>query len=298
MGISRRELAQAKRFLADPAASLAMLGSYGGIFGALAARKRPHLEIGATARATPVLAPNPSPMTLDGTNTWILAEPDAARCVVIDPGPKDSRHLRHVLKTVTERDLTVAQILLTHGHHDHAAGARRFHEMTKAPVHALDPEHRHGGEGLAEGDVIAVDDLEVHVWSTPGHTDDSLSFWLPGDQAVLTGDTVLGYGTTIVSDLGDYMTSLELLRTYTDEKGIAHILPGHGPVVNDPAAALDGYLNHRKARLKQVENAMAAGATTPREVVEIVYADVDESLWMAAEWSVQAQMDYLKSKTR
>ncbi|WP_344829195.1 MBL fold metallo-hydrolase [Actinocorallia longicatena] len=286
----------ARKFLSEPSAALGILASRGGVFGALAARGRAPVEIGGTERAVSVLARNPSPMTLDGTNTWILAEPGSRRCVVVDPGPNDARHLKRVVKEAAARDLTVAEVLLTHGHHDHAAGAKRFAALTGAPVRALDPAHRLGSEGLAEGDVVEVDGLEIRVWGTPGHTDDSLSFFLAGDHAVLTGDTVLGYGTTIVSSLGDYLDSLDRLRAYTDEVGIAAILPGHGPVVAKPAEALDGYITHRRARLTQIEAALAAGATTPREVVEIVYADVDRSLWPAAEWSVQAQMEYLASR--
>lgn len=295
MGISWREIQAARKFLADPSAGLAMLGSRGGVFGRLAARGLPEVAIGRTERASAVLAVNPSPMTLSGTNTWIVAEPDARRAVVIDPGPNDGRHLRAVLGAVRERGLEVGQVLLTHGHHDHAAGARRFGRMTGAPVRALDPALRHGGEGLAEGDVVELDGLELRVWGTPGHTGDSLSFWLPADGAVLTGDTVLGYGTTIVSDLGDYLESLERMRGYAAEHGIGRILPGHGPVLEEPVKALDAYLGHRRARLEQVRGALEAGAATAREVVELVYADVDRKLWPAAEWSVQAQMDYLAS---
>ncbi|MDX6742599.1 MBL fold metallo-hydrolase [Actinocorallia sp. A-T 12471] len=234
-------------------------------------------------------------MTLTGTNTWILAEPGANRAVVVDPGPNDGKHLRAVLAEVRARGLEVGQILLTHGHHDHAAGAKKFSRMTKAPVRALDPTHRHGGEGLAEGDVIEVGGLELHVWGTPGHTHDSLSFWLPAEGSVLTGDTVLGYGTTIVSDLGDYLDSLQRMHDHAAEHGIDRILPGHGPVLEDPAKTVAAYLGHRRARLEQVRSALEAGATTAREVVETVYADVDRKLWPAAEWSVQAQMDYLAS---
>ncbi|WP_344237277.1 MBL fold metallo-hydrolase [Actinocorallia libanotica] len=255
------------------------------------------MRIGGTERASAVLAPNPSPMTLEGTNTWILAEPGARRAVVVDPGPRDTLHLRKVLRTVRERGMEVGQVLLTHGHHDHAAGARKFGRLAKAPVRALDPLYRYGGEGLREGDVIEVGGLEIRVWATPGHTDDSLSFWLPGDQAVLTGDTVLGYGTTIVSDLGDYLDSLDKLRAHSEENGVARILPGHGPLLEDPVKALDTYLAHRRARLQQVQDALDAGAETPREVVEIVYADVDKALWPAAEWSVQAQIEYLRSRS-
>ena len=144
--------------------------------------------------------------------------------------------------------------------------------------------------------VVEVDGLELRVLATPGHTPDSLTFWLPADQAVLTGDTVLGYGTTVVHRLGDYLGSLERLRAMADTTRV--ILPGHGPKLDDPAGALDGYLAHRRERLEQVEAALAAGARTSREVVEHVYADVDRSLWPAAEWSVQAQLDYLAERGR
>ncbi len=94
MGISLSELKMARLFLADPAPALVTLGSHGGLVGRLAARKLPPVKIGGTERASAVLAPNPSPMTLEGTNTWILAEPGARRAVVVDPGPKDTLHLR------------------------------------------------------------------------------------------------------------------------------------------------------------------------------------------------------------
>jgi glyoxylase-like metal-dependent hydrolase (beta-lactamase superfamily II) len=132
---------------------------------------------------------------------------------------------------------------------------------------------------------------------TPGHSNDSLSFWIPADRAILTGDTVLGYGTTIVEgSLGDYLESLDRLREFAGEASAEAILPGHGPKLDDPLGALDYYLAHRRERLAQVEAAMAAGARTPREVVERVYADVDTSLWPAAEWSVKAQLEYLSER--
>ena len=253
-----------------------------------------------TRRATCVLAPNPSAMTLDGTNTWVVAEPDADEVVVIDPGPRDLRHLRRVADKITESGRRVGLIVLTHGHPDHAAGAGKFAELTGTRrIRALDPRHRLGEEGLTEGDVITVGGLELHVMETPGHSDDSLTFWLPADGAVLTGDTVLGYGTTVVEGkLGDYLSSLQRLREFSERTGASVILPGHGPKLDDPIAALDGYLEHRRRRLAQVEEAVQAGARTAREVVERVYADVDRKLWKAAEASVQAQLDYLRESGR
>lgn len=171
----------------------------------------------ATARAVNVLAPNASAMTLDGTNTWIVAEPDSELAVVIDPGPLDEGHLRNVVDTAEKAGKRVALTLLTHGHPDHAEGAVRFAELTDTKVRALDPALRLGDEGLGAGEVIRVGGLELVVVSTPGHTGDSLCFHLPADQAVLTGDTVLGRGTTVVAHpdgrLGDYLDSLRRLRS-------------------------------------------------------------------------------------
>ena len=164
----------------------------------------------ATERAVNVLAPNASAMTLDGTNTWIVSEPDSDLAVVIDPGPLDDEHLRGVVATAEQAGKRVALTLLTHGHPDHAEGAARFAELTGTRVRALDPALRLGDEGLAAGDVITTGGLELRVVPTPGHTADSLSFHLPADQAVLTGDTILGRGTTVVAHpdgrLGDYLT--------------------------------------------------------------------------------------------
>ncbi|MEU5837767.1 MBL fold metallo-hydrolase [Streptomyces diacarni] len=254
----------------------------------------------ASTRAYCVLAPNPSPMTLDGTNTWIVAEPDSDLAVVIDPGPLDDTHLRNVVATVERQGRRVALTLLTHGHPDHAEGAARFAELTGTPVRALDPALRLGEEGLAGGDVVTTGGLELRVVPTPGHTADSLSFHLPADAAVLTGDTVLGRGTTVVAHpdggLGDYLDSLRALRSLTVDDGVSHVLPGHGPVLADAQGALDHYLAHRAKRLAQVEAAVEAGHRSAHEVVAHVYADVDRSLWPAAQLSVRAQLDYLPER--
>ncbi|MEV4432195.1 MBL fold metallo-hydrolase [Streptomyces sp. NPDC049555] len=252
----------------------------------------------ATDRATCVLAPNPSAMTLDGTNTWILAEPDSDLAVVVDPGPDDEAHLRNVVATAEAAGKRVALTLLTHGHHDHSGGAARFAELTGTHVRALDPGLRLGGEGLGVGDVITTGGLELHVVSTPGHTADSLCFHLPADGAVLTGDTILGRGTTIVAHpdgrLGDYLDSLRRLRLLAVEEGVTTVLPGHGPVLDDARGAVEYYLAHRAKRLAQVETAVENGHRTAPEVVAAVYADVDRALWPAAELSVRAQLDYLE----
>jgi glyoxylase-like metal-dependent hydrolase (beta-lactamase superfamily II) len=249
-----------------------------------------------TERATCLLAPNPSPMTLDGTNTWLIAEPGSPSVVVIDPGPDDEGHLRRVLAAAVAGDRRVARILLTHGHLDHSAGAARLAALSGAPVQAADPAHRLGTEGLAGGDVVTAAGCELRVIETPGHSADSVSLLLPADGVLFTGDTVLGRGTTVIAkdgNLGDYLRSLGQLRDLAGDLAVRLLLPGHGPMLSDPTGTLDYYLTHRAERLEQVRTALAAGARTPGEIVAMIYTDVDPSVWPAAEWSVRAQLDYL-----
>jgi glyoxylase-like metal-dependent hydrolase (beta-lactamase superfamily II) len=245
-----------------------------------------------------VLAPNPSPLTLDGTNTWVIAEPGSTAVLVVDPGPEDDGHLRRVLSVACAEDRRVARIVLTHGHPDHAAGAARFAELSGAPVSALDPALRLGSDGIAAGSVLTAAGCAVRVVGTPGHSADSLSLLLEADGALLTGDTVLGRGTTVIASdgsLGDYLRTLDELRSLADAAALRVLLPGHGPLLGDPAGVLDYYIAHRKERLDQVRAALAAGARTPAEIVAIVYADTDPAVRGAAEWSVRAQLDYLNS---
>jgi len=252
-----------------------------------------------TARATCLLAPNPSPMTLDGTNTWLIAEPDSPSVVVVDPGPDDEGHLRRVHAAAVAGDRRVATILLTHGHPDHSAGAARLAELAGAPVRAADPARRLGrgnSEGLADGDVVTAAGCELRVVAAPGHSADSVCLLLPADNALFTGDTVLGRGTTVIAadgNLGDYLRTLGELRDLTEAREVGLLLPGHGPMLADPIGTLDYYLSHREERLDQVRSALAAGAKTPAEIVAMIYTDVDPSVWPAAEWSVRAQLDYL-----
>lgn len=245
----------------------------------------------ATPRARCVLAPNPGPMTLDGTNTWVLLEPGADSAVVIDPGPQDEGHLLAVLAVVRDLGAVVGLTLLTHGHLDHSEGAARLAELTGAPVLApVDGD-------LRDGRVVRHGGLDVEVLATAGHTSDSVSFLVRADEVLLTGDTVLGRGTSVVAwpdgALAPYLKSLERIATLTQEGVVRAILPGHGPVVAQPDAWVRWYLDHRRERLDQVRAAVADGARGARDVVERVYADVPRELWGAAELSVRSQLDYL-----
>ncbi|QWC86886.1 MBL fold metallo-hydrolase [Nocardioidaceae bacterium] len=254
-------------------------------------------------------------MTLDGTNTWVLREPGATRSIVVDPGPPDRSHLDAVAEAAAGPDGSgrVGVVLLTHHHLDHSEAAREFAERMGCGVRALDPAYRLGGEGLHHGDVVDIDGLEVHVVATPGHTADSLSFHLPAESSVLTGDTVLGRGTTVVAhpdgQLGAYLDSLDRLHDLAAEHGIDGVWPGHGPVLDDALGVIEHYQRHRRDRLDQVREALRTlrGSDDPgddvealrrddelaRRVVEVVYTDVDRTLWGAAELSVRAQLAFL-----
>jgi glyoxylase-like metal-dependent hydrolase (beta-lactamase superfamily II) len=228
--------------------------------------------------ATLVRAPNPGPMTLDGTNTWVLRA-GGSPAVVVDPGPLDEGHLRAVAATGP-----IDAILITHGHLDHTEGVPRLCELTGAPVLDFDGTFETAG-------------LRIRAIDTPGHTRDSVCY-VVNEEAVLAGDTILGRGTTIVAwpdgDLGSYLESLaELIRL-----GPIPVLPGHGPALADCAATAGYYKAHREARLEQVSAAVAGGALDAMEVVRVVYADVDPVLWPAAEATVRAQLAYLKDREK
>jgi glyoxylase-like metal-dependent hydrolase (beta-lactamase superfamily II) len=255
---------------------------------------------------TSVLAPNPGPMTLEGTNTWVLGDPSLGPVVVVDPGPEDDGHLNRVLEVAGGR---VAVVLLTHRHLDHSAGAATFAGRAGCGVRAVDPAWRVGDDGLGDGGlddgtVIETGGVRLEVVATPGHTSDSVSLLVTDGDAgdagaeLLTGDTVLGFGSTVIThpdgDLGAYLESLDRLLTVVAERRVARILPGHGPVVDDPAGVLTGYRRHRLERLDQVRDALAAGARTPEEVLAAVYPDsVGTPIEHAAAQSVRAQLDHL-----
>ncbi len=242
-----------------------------------------------------LLAPNPGPMSLDGTNSYIIAGPDARGVVIVDPGPLDESHLAALAAAGT-----VELVLITHRHKDHTEASVRFHELTGAPVRAADPMQCHGGDPLRAGEVIQAAGVEIRVLATPGHTSDSVCFHLPDDGpdgSVLTGDTILGRGTTVLDypdgRLGDYLSSLDTLEGL----GPATLLPAHGPVLPAVDAVCREYRAHREMRLEQIREALARlGAQAGVEAVtDAVYPDVDPSVRWAAETSVAAQLDYLRA---
>lgn len=248
-------------------------------------------------RVTCTLCPNPSPMTLEGTNTWILSAPGAAEAVVIDPGPLDEEHLQRVLSDVAARGARVGLVLFTHEHWDHAESLPRVRELTGAPLRG----NIEGAEPVHDGEVLEVGGLRVRVVLTPGHTMASVCFLLEGDGILFTGDTILGRGTTVVAhpdgQLSAYLDTLEKIAELTSGE-VSTLAPGHGPVLTDAAATVQQYADHRQQRLAQVRAAIVGQEQLPRPeladvVVTRVYADVPREVWPAAQQSVLAQLDYL-----
>ncbi|HPX37009.1 MAG TPA: MBL fold metallo-hydrolase [Mycobacterium sp.] len=244
-----------------------------------------------TATASVLLCDNPGHMTLDGTNTWLLQGPGSDEFVVVDPGPDDEAHITRLAAVGR-----IPLVLISHRHGDHTEGIDRLVAATGATVRSVGSGFLRGlGGALADGEVIEAAGVRITVMATPGHTSDSLSFVM--DDAVLTADTVLGRGTTVIDgedgSLADYLASLRRLQGL----GPRTVLPGHGPELADLAAVVAMYLAHREERLGQVRDALRTlgEEATPRQVVEHVYADVDEKLWEAAEQSVRAQLDYLRN---
>jgi glyoxylase-like metal-dependent hydrolase (beta-lactamase superfamily II) len=236
-----------------------------------------------------ILAPNVSPLTLDGTRTYVVGR---RRVVVIDPGPAASSHLDAVVAAVG--DAQVQAVALTHAHEDHAGGAALLAERLRAPLRS-----RAAGT-LADGDRLETDAGALIAVATPGHTPDHMAFHWAQAGAVFVGDLMLGgLETALVAapegDLGAYLASLERVRAL----GARVLYPAHGPRFTDPAAALDAYARHREERLRQVLDALERGAAGVGEIVDAVYgAELAADLRGAAAASVIVYLEHLEAAGR
>jgi glyoxylase-like metal-dependent hydrolase (beta-lactamase superfamily II) len=250
-------------------------------------------------QVTRVLAPNPGPMSLDGTNTYIVGEPGSGRAVVVDPGPDDAAHLAAVEAVLAARGAECVGVLVTHHHIDHAEAALPWGSHFGAQVAAgsaavAGPR----GRVLGPGERLSLAGTTIGVVPTPGHTSDHLAFRLESG-AVLVGDHVLGRGTSVVTHPeGDVLAYLESLRRVHD-LGPSALYCGHGPeLTEDPGAVLDFYLAHRAFRERQLLDALGQGPATVDELVATVYADYPREVWSAAAQSTRATLDKLRAEGR
>lgn len=271
-----------------------------------------------TSLSRVLLEANPSPMTLEGTNTWILQAPGAEGLIVVDPGQLTiSEELAKLTQQTVEEtghdeqdfvshvdvlaELPVELILLTHFHFDHAEAAPELARRTGAPVRALDPTLSSGAPAFVDGEVIRAAGVAVEVVHTPGHTADSVCFYLPEDGphgSMITGDMILGRGTTVLgpekNSLGAFLSSMERLRGY----GEATVLTGHGPILPSLVAISEEYLAHRHQRLDQVRATLdqLGQDATAEQIVDVVYAGVPSGVRIAAIHSVVSQLEYLRAE--
>jgi glyoxylase-like metal-dependent hydrolase (beta-lactamase superfamily II) len=235
-----------------------------------------------------VLAPNPGPYTLEGTNTWIVGNEPT---IVIDPGPDIPDHLAEVAREAG----SVGAVLVSHDHPDHAPGAIPFARLVGAPVYAF---RLAGAADLAAGQSVRAGELDLTAVHTPGHTSDHAAFFEPASGALFTGDAVLGRGTSFIDPPdGDLVRYLRSLRRMVD-LGPRSIYPGHGPVVLRARDKLHEYLAHRDEREEQVLAALAGGRRTITELVEVIYADHPKEVHPLAARSVLAHLLKLADEGR
>jgi glyoxylase-like metal-dependent hydrolase (beta-lactamase superfamily II) len=251
-------------------------------------------------------APNAGPKTLEGTRTYVVGG------YIIDPGP-DVPEYQSLIASVfahpndparfrRRRWRSAEGILLTHGHPDHASGAARLASLLDAPVYASPNLDRRfipndlWVRPIEDGYSFNALFESLTTIAAPGHSDDHIAFWLEQDRVLFAGDTVLGRGTSLVAppegNMRLYMQTLERFQALNPRI----ICPGHGPIVDDPAAKLAEYVEHRRQRERQVVEALGHGPATARELVERIYLDVDRRLHDLAEGSVMAQLQKLKEE--
>jgi glyoxylase-like metal-dependent hydrolase (beta-lactamase superfamily II) len=258
-----------------------------------------------------VIADNPGPFTFTGTGTYIVGRNmPGARLAVIDPGPEDEAHLHALLRAVKGR--TVSHILVTHTHRDHAPLSRALAEAVGgAPILAAKPHGPtvHASDAidqaamdedddadfkadviLSDGDRIEGDGWTLEAMATPGHASNHMAFVLREENALFSGDHVMGWSTTVVAppdgDMTAYMASLERVLA----RGFSTLWPTHGPAITQVAPFLKAYRHHRLEREAQIMARLAAGDETIAEMVPALYAAVDPRLWPAASLSVLAHL--------
>jgi len=254
-----------------------------------------------------IVANNPSPLTFNGTNTYLLGMTELA---VIDPGPEDESHLAAILKAAAGR--TIRQILVTHAHRDHVDGAHALKQATGAPIIAFGRDELprkapavtpQGSEfidfvfspdiRLRNGDLVEEKEWRLEAIHTPGHAPDHLCFALHGRAIIFSGDHVMAWNTTLVAppegSMADYVSSLQRLL----ERPETLYLPGHGGRLDEPHRAVKAYLLHRRWREDSILEAIRDGVGTVQSIVPVIYPTIDQKLTRAAALSVQAHVEHL-----
>jgi glyoxylase-like metal-dependent hydrolase (beta-lactamase superfamily II) len=265
-----------------------------------------------------IIAPNGSPMTFTGTNTYLVGNQNLA---VIDPGPNIKAHLNSILASVTPNQ-SITHILITHSHIDHSPLAKILQEKTNAPIYAFGDSFSgrskmmmeltkkgdlKGGEGLDEnfspdvyvkdGDQISSDEWCFDAIWTPGHLGNHLCYGLKKSGVLFSADHVMGWATSLVSppdgDLTQFMDSLQKLLKFDDYN---LYYPGHGDKIDNPKEIINYIIKHRKMREKQILKSIAEISLNSTQIAEKIYIDVNKSLIPAAARNVFAHLIDLKQR--
>ncbi|MEL6238707.1 MAG: MBL fold metallo-hydrolase [Pseudomonadota bacterium] len=250
-----------------------------------------------------VLAPNPSPYTYTGTQTYVVGETEGPDCAVIDPGPNDATHIDAIRAALGDRSVTA--IMCTHTHRDHSPAAAPLAEATGAPIVGCAPlvlksDHPRADEAfdetyrpdrvLEDGEQMRGSGWTLTAVATPGHTSNHLCFALEESGSLFTGDHVMGWSTSVVippdGDMGDYMASLEKLMAREDT--VYH--SAHGAAIEKPRQLVRGMIGHRRQRENQILRLMSERARTVAQFIPNMYKGLDERLIPAAELSVTAHL--------
>lgn len=254
---------------------------------------------------TRIRADNPGPLTLTGTNTYVLR--DGEQLWVVDPGPRDPEHLADVLVACGDAPRP-SGVIVTHHHADHAAGAATLARQltartgTHVPLWSADPM-RVPGSRRAPSALMGDNGAVAHIIHLPGHTDDSLGLLVEGGR-MLTGDTVLGGSSTVIipehgGTIAEHLQCLAILRAFVKDGRIASIHPGHGDPIPDPLEALrilEDAIAHRRERVEQVRRARMAGILTMDRLLRAVYGpQLPPALADAARWNLRAALEHISA---
>ncbi|HKE37727.1 MAG TPA: MBL fold metallo-hydrolase, partial [Candidatus Baltobacteraceae bacterium] len=248
---------------------------------------------------TLVRAPNPSAMTLSGTNSYLIDCGNGA-ALAIDPGPPIQRHVEAVAQTAHDRNLTIRAIALTHGHPDHAPAARPLANLTGAPVYAHPDGSADRDADLPLEGELHVGNVALRVIDAPGHTFDHVVFYLPPERALFTGDVILGEGTVVIAPPGGAMRPYQttLRRLANEFPGARRIYGGHGPIVDDARAKIAEYIEHRAMRERELTQALARGEKTIPDLVLEIYGEARPVLWPAMARQMLAYLIALEDEGR